>query len=165
MTTNHKWATIASFTCLNICAAICDPSTPGPLKTLEAGVPNVAAEGLNETELRANKRYEEMLTKMQSAVEEIAQLYGNPVFLQIFTNDAGQASELKDRLRIAQKAEEIRNELNDLERRREGLLEDIALRQRETKKLSEKLIRQRRALDALADAVEQAKEAVEDTAK
>jgi septal ring factor EnvC (AmiA/AmiB activator) len=113
----------------------------------------------------ADKRYEEMLDRMQSAVEEIAQLYGNPTFLQVFTNDAGQASELKQRLKAARTGEDVRRELANLEKRREELLSDIALREREVARLSSRLVRQRSALEALAAAVEQARKAVEDTSK
>lgn len=106
-----------------------------------------------------------MLGKMQSAVEEIAQLYGNPIFLQVFTNDVERATELKQRLRLARSDENIRRELTDLEKKREELLNDIALKEREASRLSGRLVRQRVALDALAAAVEQARNAVEETAK
>jgi hypothetical protein len=119
----------------------------------------------NDTTGRADKRYAEMLDKMQAAVEEIAQLYGNPVFLQVFTNDEGQASELKQRLKAAGTGEDIRQQLTDLEKRRDALLGDIALRKIEIVRISGRLIRQRAALDALAMAVEQARRAVEDTDK
>jgi len=119
----------------------------------------------NESSGRADKRYEEMLEKMQAAVEEVAQLYGNPVFLQVFTNDLERATELKKRLRTARSEKEIQRELADLEERRDELLNDIALKQREASRLSARLVRQRAALDALAAAVEQARRAVEETAK
>jgi chromosome segregation ATPase len=118
-----------------------------------------------ESESRADKRYDEMLGKMRAAVEEIAQLYGNPVFLQVFTNDAGKAAELKERLKAAQGTEEIRRELENLEKKRNDLMSDIALKERETAKLTAKLTRQRAALDMVAAAVDQARQAVEDTAK
>ena len=111
----------------------------------------------------ADKKYEEMLGKMQAAVEEIAQLYGNPLFLQVFTNDEGRASELKLRLRADRTSAQLRKELKDLEKQRSDLLGDIELRKRESARLSEKLVHQRAALDALAAVVEQAKNAVEDT--
>ncbi len=119
----------------------------------------------NDSNARADKRYDEMLGKMRAAVEEIAQLYGNPVFLQVFTNDIDRASELKERLRSARSGADLRRELADLQKKRDDLLNDIALREREAVRLTSKLARQRSALDALADAVEQAKKAVEETAK
>ena len=106
-----------------------------------------------------------MLGRMQAAVEEVAQLYGNPIFLQVFTNDAGRASALKERLRNAGKGDDGRRELAALEKRREDILNDIALREREAARLAAKLVRQRAALDALADAVEKAKRVVEETSK
>jgi hypothetical protein len=118
-----------------------------------------------EAERRADKRHEEMLNKMQAAVEEIAQLYGNPVFLQVFTNDAEQATELKQRLKAAQSREDFRRELADLEKKRDDLLNDIALKEREATRLTGRLVRQRRALEALATAVEEAQRAVEETTK
>jgi len=114
---------------------------------------------------RADKRYMEMLDRMQAAVEEVAQLYGNPVFLQVFTNDAGRASELKRRLKASQTGDDVTRELTGLEKKRDDLLGDIALKEREAARLTAKLARQRAALDALAAAVEQARKAVEDTAK
>jgi hypothetical protein len=52
-----------------------------------------------------------------------------------------------------------------LEKKREDLLGDIALKEREAKRLGEKLLRQRTALDALSIAVEKAQKAVEDTSR
>lgn len=135
------------------------PPKPLPIQAAQADSPASSAARM------ADKRYEEMLDRMQSAVEEIAQLYGNPTFLQVFTNDAGQASELKQRLKAARTGEDVRRELANLEKRREELLSDIALREREVARLSSRLVRQRSALEALAAAVEQARKAVEDTSK
>jgi predicted nucleic acid-binding Zn-ribbon protein len=106
-----------------------------------------------------------MLSKMQAAVEEIAQLYGNPVFLQVFTNDVERATELKQRLRAAQSDEQIGRETADLEKKRDDLLNDIALKEREAARLTDRIVRQRTALDALANAVENARKAVEETTK
>jgi len=134
----------------------------------------VACLGLGQTQqgrvdpdspARADKRYEEMLGRMQASIEEIAQLYGNPTFLQVFTNDAEQAAALKERLRAAKKGDEIRSEIKDLGSRRDELRGDIALKEREAGLLAKRLARQRAALDAVAIAVEQARRAVEDTAK
>ena len=105
-----------------------------------------------------------MLAKMQAAVEEVAQLYGNPVFLQVFTNDMDQAAELKERLRLARSEKALRRDLSDLEKSRDEVMSDLALKQREASRLAARLVRQRAALDALAAAVEQARKAVEDTA-
>jgi predicted nucleic acid-binding Zn-ribbon protein len=113
----------------------------------------------------ADQRYEEMLDRMQAAVEEVAQLYGNPEFLQVFTNDAGRASDLRQRLAAAKGGEDARLDLARLEKRREELSADIALKEREAARLTTKLERQRAALDALAAAVEKARKAVEDTAR
>jgi len=120
---------------------------------------------VSDSAKRAERRLDEMLGKMRASVEEIAQLYGNPVFLQVFTNDTDRANELKERLRAARSDEEIRRELADLEKRRDDLLNDIALRERESTQLASRLVRQRAALDSLAAAVEQARKAVEDTTK
>lgn len=118
-----------------------------------------------EIERRANKRYEEMLDKMQVAVEEIAQLYGNPIFLQVFTNDPARAAELKDRLKSGKVSADIRGELAGLEKKRDDLLNDIALREREAARVSGRLKRQRAALDAIAAAVEQARRSVEESSQ
>jgi len=114
---------------------------------------------------RAGERYNEMLTKMQVAIEEIAQVYGNPVFLQVFTNDSERAVELKERLKAAQSAEDIEQELRGLERKRDDLLNDIALKTREATRLADRVSRQRKALDALAAVIEQAKNAAENSTR
>jgi len=150
----------ALFICSISCVAFAQTEPVAKLPS-NAGV----ATSANDSIARADKRYDEMLEKMQSAVEEIAQLYGNPVFLQVFTNDIERATELKDRLRSARSGEELRRELAEMEKKRDELLNDIALKEREAAKLTSRLVRQRVALDALADAVEQARKAVEETAK
>jgi len=100
-----------------LCWAGDEPSGPPPGKTAQ---PGSASGGVTEvrSDRRADRRYEEMLEKMRAAVEEIAQLYGNPLFLQVFTNDADRATDLKQRLRVARSGAEIRQELTDLEKRR-----------------------------------------------
>ena len=135
------------------------PAVQTPAEAAPTNTTDPAKAGL------ADRRYEEMLDRMQAAVEEVAQLYGNPTFLQVFTNDAGRASELKTRLSAARSSEEARLALAALEKRREELSADIALKEREAARLTSRLQRQRAALDALAAAVEQARKAVEDTAK
>jgi DNA repair exonuclease SbcCD ATPase subunit len=114
---------------------------------------------------RARQRYEEMLAKMQSAIEEIAELYGSPSFLEVFTNDRERANDLKSRLAAVGSAAAAQRELADLARRREELLNDLALREKEARRLTDKLARQRAALEALAAAVEQARRATEDSAR
>lgn len=117
------------------------------------------------TEARADQRFNEMLDRMQAAVEEIAGLYGNPTFLQVFTNDPSRAEELKLRLRTDQGVAHLGSELKDLERRRDAVLNDIALKERESARLAARLVRQRAALDMLATAVDEARKAVEDTSR
>ncbi len=140
------------------------PSTavPGP-PAAAAVAPTAPAEATPPS--RAEKRYEEMLNKMQSAVQEIAELYGSPAFLQVFTNDPERAAQLKERLRGARSDDDLRRESADLEKKRDALLDDVALRQRESSRLTARLVRERAALDALAAAIDQARRAVEETAK
>jgi DNA repair ATPase RecN len=114
---------------------------------------------------RARQRYDEMLAKMQSAIEEIAELYGSPSFLEVFTNDRERADDLKSRLAAVASAAAAQRELAELARRREELLNDLALREKESRRLTDKLTRQRAALEALAAAVEQARRATEESAR
>jgi hypothetical protein len=160
MNTTTKLA-VAAVLLRSIPAPGAESAPPGPSTAAPApaGLPFTP----EEADRRASRRYEEMLDKMQAAVEEIAQLYGNPVFLQVFTNDPERASELKQRLKAAQTSEAIRLDLAALERKRNDLLNDIALREREVGRVSVRLQRQRAALDAIAAAIEQARKAVEDT--
>ncbi len=155
---------LAAFMLCTLCRSAGEASAPNQRLPAQSD-PVPAAPVETSVGRRADKRFDEMLNRMQAAVEEIAQLYGNPVFLQVFTNDAERASELKQRLRAARTGDEIRREVTELEKRRDDLLSDIALREREVARLSGRLVRQRVALDALAAAVEQARKAVEDTAR
>ncbi|HEY5229104.1 MAG TPA: hypothetical protein VIJ19_11210, partial [Opitutaceae bacterium] len=82
-----------------------------------------------------------------------------------FTNDPDRAAELKQRLHAAKNSDEIEKELRNLEKRRGELLDDIALKERESARLAKRLTVQRAALDAVSIAVEQARRAVEDTSK
>jgi hypothetical protein len=149
----------------NACIALGGQPVPETPLVNEVRVESAGTKPQSESEVLASKRYDEMLNKMQAAVEGIAGLYGNPTFLQVFTNDVGSASELRERLKNDRRTKEIRSEIEGLEKRRDELLSDIALKELQTGKLEEKLIRQRTALDALATAVEQARRAVEDTVK
>lgn len=135
--------------------------TDQKLQHMSAEAPAEAGESAG----RAERRYEEMLGRMQASIEEIAQLYGNPTFLQVFTNDGERAAELKQRLRAARSGDEILRELSDLQKKRDDLLNDIALKTRESSRLANRLVRQRTALDAVASALEEARKAVEDTSK
>jgi hypothetical protein len=137
------------------------PANPGGAALPTESPPTVA----HEAAARAEKRYNEMLDRMQASVEEIAGLYGNPTFLQVFTNDSARAEELKLRLRTDQGAARVTAELRDLEHKRDDLLSDIALKERESARLAARLVRQRAALDALAAAVDAARKAVEETAR
>jgi hypothetical protein len=119
----------------------------------------------DEQSAKADKRYEEMLDRMQAAIEEVAQLYGNPAFLQVFTNDSIRADQLRQRLKDSQTSEDVRLETVALQKKRDDLVGSVALLERESSKLAARLVRQRAALDALASAVEQAKKAVEDTSR
>jgi chromosome segregation ATPase len=154
-----------------VTAGTCLAGTPAPADSAVTQPPKngdpagVAAPDAADSAVRADKRYDEMLGKMQAAVEEIAQLYGNPVFLQVFTNDVERAAELKERLRVARSQGDIRREIAELEKKRDDLRNEIALKEREAARLSSRLVRQRAALDAVAAAVEQARKAVEETTK
>jgi multidrug resistance efflux pump len=135
-----------------------DPKAPAPSPA------EATKAAPDDSASRADRRYDEMLGRMQAAVEEIAQLYGNPTFLQVFTNDAERASELRQRLKAVGSREQMDRQAADLEKTRQALMDDIALKERQVQRLSARLVRQRAALDALEAAVEQARKAVEETA-
>jgi DNA repair ATPase RecN len=136
-----------------------DRGSAAPVTAERAGAAGPTAEE------RSRQRFEEMLAKMQSAIEEIAELYGSPSFLEVFTNDRERADELRSRLAAVGSAAGARRELAELARRREEMLNDLALREKESRRLTEKLVRQRAALEALAAAVEQARRATEESAR
>jgi chromosome segregation ATPase len=164
---NPRWILLAAALTLGPCLT----GAPAPSDSSAAQAPKnsdpagVAAPDAADSSARADKRYDEMLGKMQAAVEEIAQLYGNPVFLQVFTNDVERAAELKERLRVARSEGDIRREIADLEKKRDDLRNEIALKEREAARLSSRLVKQRAALDGVAAAVEQARKAIEETTK
>jgi hypothetical protein len=158
-----KSITAVSILIASACWAAAAPdTTQAPQANAGNPLPLTSA---GESSRRAERRYDEMLGKMQAAVEEIAQLYGNPVFLQVFTNDAGRATELKRRLRADRSGDDVRREIAGLEKKRDELRDDIALKERESTRLATRLVRQRAALDGLAEAVDQARKAVEETAR
>ena len=164
---NIRWYPIAALLLIGrpSSAATAPSEAAPPPASKSSDTAAVAAPDAADAAVRADKRYDEMLGKMQAAVEEIAQLYGNPVFLQVFTNDAERAAELKERLRAARSEEDIRREVAEMQKKRDDLRNEIALKEREAARLSGRLVRQRAALDALAAAVEQARKAVEETSK
>jgi hypothetical protein len=164
---NTRWFPLAAALIVGPClaAAPAPADSAAPAAQKEGDPALAAAPDPADSAARADKRYDEMLGKMQAAVEEIAQLYGNPVFLQVFTNDVERATELKERLRVARSEEDIRRGIAEMEKKRDDLGNDIALKEREAAKLSSRLARQRAALDGLAAAVEQARKAVEATTK
>lgn len=165
MTTTQTSLIVATLLVCHPCAAGPEFNQPGMGQAPKVEARPAKGEPVeSDVDFRADKRYEEMLRKMQAAVEEVAQLYGNPTFLQVFTNDSDRAAELKKRLQEGRSGEEIRREMAILEKRRDDLLNDLALKQREAARLAARLVRQRAALDTLAAAVEQARKAVEDTA-
>jgi hypothetical protein len=106
----------------------------------------------------------EMLDRMQAAVQEVAELYGNPPFLEVFTNDPERAQVLKGRLKGLAGSREMEARITALTKQREQLESEILIKRKESDRLTQRLILQRRALDALADAMDRAKAAVEDTA-
>jgi len=140
-------------------------SAAAPTAPVPPAGPTDPAPVIPDAEARASRRYDEMLDRMRAAVEDIAALYGNPTFLQVFTNDASRADELKARLRTDRSAARVADDLKDLEKKRDDLLGDIALKEREAARLSGRLVRQRAALDALAAAIESARRAVEETSR
>jgi hypothetical protein len=165
MKTARRMVSAALLMCA-VTRARCEPSAAAAKQVTQPDpVSSGAVAPAGDAAKRADKRYEEMLDRMQAAVEEVAELYGNPVFLQVFTNDAGRATELKQRLKAAQTGDEVSRELAGLEKKRDDLLSDIALKEREAERLTTKLARQRAALEALASAIDQARKAVEDTSK
>ncbi len=136
---NSRWRLIA--------AAVCLPAL------LLAQSPGVAP----------GDRTDEMLAKMRAAVEEIAGLYGNPSFVQIFTNSQQMADQLRERLKQTDSLKRLRAETLELEAKRDRLANDIAQAEQEARRLSERLSKQRAALDSVASAISATNRAVEGT--
>ena len=109
----------------------------------------------------AEQRYQEMLSRMQRSIEDIAQLYGNPLFVQLFTNDPPKAEEFRRRLALSEGTDELRARHEELIKRRDELAKVVALQERESASMGERLARQRAALDSVVKAVEAAQRAIE----
>ena len=109
----------------------------------------------------AEQRYQEMLSRMQRSIEDIAQLYGNPLFVQLFTNDPPKAEEFRRRLVLSEGTDELRARHEELIKRRDELTKVVALQERESASMGERLARQRAALDSVVKAVEAAQRAIE----
>lgn len=105
----------------------------------------------------------EMYGKMRSAVEEIASLYGDLPFVQVFTNDRGKAAELRARLSETDSIKRLRAETEALKAERSKLEDELARDRKQAALLSERLARQRAALTLVSRAVEQVNRAVEGT--
>ena len=108
-------------------------------------------------------RMDEMYQKMRRAVEDIAELYGSPRFVQVFTNDRLLADELRLRLRATDSLKQLNAQIEDLSHRCDRLKAELAKREAEAASASQRLARQRAAMNAVANAVDQANRAVEGT--
>ena len=104
-----------------------------------------------------------MFGKMRAAVEEIAALYGDPLFVQVFTNDRTKAAELRARLAETESLAALRSETETLKAERGKLEDEVARDRRQAALLSDRLARQRAALDVVAKAVDRVNQAVEGT--
>lgn len=109
----------------------------------------------------ADARYAEMKRKIVGAVEEILQLYGNPSFAEVVTNDPQKAADLRARISASTSSDQIRSEVAELEKRRNDMLADIALREREVEALKVRAARLRASLDQAATAIQGAQRAME----
>ena len=149
-----------------------DKPKPAPVVAVKPAAPVVAAAAATalptpspeEMAARAATREKEMQNKMQAAVEEIAQLYGNPRFIQTFSNDPELANEFRARLSSAREISTIKAEVAALTQKRDDVLNDIAVREKEIKRLTERMARTRSALDNVAGAVDQARRSMEESA-
>ncbi|HEY1792957.1 MAG TPA: hypothetical protein VGG34_08555 [Opitutaceae bacterium] len=107
---------------------------------------------------------DEMFEKMRTAVEEIAGTYGDPPFIQIFTNDPKAAEAMQLKLRELGGDKAAKSELGALEKVRDKLNADLAKRAKEKKQLEDKIREQSRQLDDLAAAIARARALLDATA-
>jgi hypothetical protein len=70
-------------------------------------------------------QYEEMITRMKMAVEDVAAQYGNPSFAQVFTNDSVRAKVLRRRMEILKQVDRLNAEIAVLETRRTQSLQEL----------------------------------------
>ena len=110
-----------------------------------------------------DRALKEMFGKMRAAVEEIAALYGDPLVVQVFTNDRTKAAELRARLAETESLAALRSETETLKAERGKLEDEVARDRRQAALLSDRLARQRAALDVVAKAVDRVNQAVEGT--
>lgn len=112
------------------------PAFPEPARlSLEDGLPSLSLEngdgvdaakapGALPREPRTLQNIE-MIARMRAAVEQIAAEYGNPTFVQLFTNDSVQAQVWRKRLHLIQSADLIAAELASLERKKKVANEEV----------------------------------------
>ncbi|MDR2981942.1 MAG: hypothetical protein LBV12_06805, partial [Puniceicoccales bacterium] len=85
--------------------------------------PRVASEQQIEREV--------MKTRMRMAVEAVAAEYGNPTFVEIFTNDPIRAQALRKRLQLLQNYEALVAEIAALEKQRIAVGQAVSLAERQ----------------------------------
>lgn len=157
---------LAQTACASSNATIKPRTMPAPSAGGEALVvaPSPAPAEPSDAE-RAASREREMYVKMDRAVQDIAQLYGNPRFVRTMSNDPDLAAEFKARIQATRDTESIRAEVADLTQRREALKDEVALLEREAEAAKAKLARTRATLDAVQTTLGQATRTIESSAE
>jgi hypothetical protein len=115
-------------------------------------------------EMRA-AREKEMLSKMDTAVQEIAGFYGNPRFVRLMTNDTATADQFKSRLAATKKMDDLEKEVAAMKADRDSIAADIALRNDTLKNLNERILRSRATIDAISKMATDTQRAIEDSVK
>jgi hypothetical protein len=125
--------------------------TSAPVQEEQAVAPPPEAHGQPSDALAA-EREKEMFGKMDSAVQQIAGLYGNPRFVRLMTNDPSAADQFKARLDLTAARGTLEDSVADLSKQKAALDADIAIRAKTLAAMDERLIRARAALDAFGKA-------------
>ena len=129
-----------------------------------AAVPPPAIAPLPPVPAPANEREQEMLKRMDDAVQQIAGLYGNPRFVRLMTNDPSAAEQFKTRLELARSRDELASSVKLLEDKRADLDAQIALRTKTLTDMDSRLMRARAALDTISESGERMKRLIEEAA-
>lgn len=106
----------------------------------------------------------EMLSRMDEAIQTIAGRYGNPRFVRLMTNDPAASEQFKARLELARSRGELAAALDELELKRAELDAQIELRTKTLAEMDARLIRARSALDVVSESTDRIKRFVEGAA-
>lgn len=108
----------------------------------QAPLPALSMSAVQQQPSRASIRSEQqdqMIYEMRTAVQQVANNYGNPYFAQVFTNDPMQAQLMRKRIQTLQNIDVIKNEIAALESQKAQTKQEAENARRELSALQEQI--------------------------